>query len=150
MGGRTHAVEEKYKDPPVRPTLERGKSAGAKQKPPFATISSIELDSISIKAVLLRTLQLQPSPKPTSAMKLLISLLLASTAFAVNHKIQCFSEENCQGDAGAVREFESNDIICVETKGRKSCYFTDGFDNNLAGRIIGGTQCGACTYWVPT
>jgi hypothetical protein len=74
-----------------------------------------------------------------------ILLALSTSSLAVVHEIQCFTEADCTGDAGDIHYFdeEGPPNFCLETIGRKSCFWKDGHNNNGAGRFIGGNQCGA-------
>jgi hypothetical protein len=71
--------------------------------------------------------------------------IFPTSTLAVIHRVQCFAEEDCQGDAGTVREIDTesneNDAICINTEGRKSCTWEDGWDNNIRGRFLGCSVC---------
>ncbi|KAF2839960.1 hypothetical protein M501DRAFT_748215 [Patellaria atrata CBS 101060] len=69
-----------------------------------------------------------------------LSLLLLPS-LGLGYAIQCYTDENCTGGAGAVREVPSNSNICISTSGRKSCKVHGG--NGIIMRVVGGNQCGA-------
>ncbi|CAG7558326.1 unnamed protein product [Fusarium equiseti] len=59
--------------------------------------------------------------------------------------VQCFSEENCNGDAGTLTYAPDDDIsmrtFCLNVEGRKSCRFS-GIGGNW--QIVGNSVQGEC------